>query len=154
MGAYFLDSSAIVKRYVFEQGRSFILALYNPAQHHNLYISQIALVEVVASMCRRTREDSITIADRDTLIEAFNRHCRKIYSIQRITTTVVTSAGNLCRLHKLRAYDAVQLACALQLRDKALASKTSVPIFVCADNNLINIAATEGLKIENPNNYP
>ncbi len=51
MGTYFLDTSAIVKRYVPEQGQSFILTLCEPAQGHDLYISQAALVEVVASIC-------------------------------------------------------------------------------------------------------
>ncbi len=28
------------------------------------------------------------------------------------------------------------------------------PIFVCADDGLINIAIEEGLSVENPNSYP
>jgi len=58
MGSYFLDSSAITKRYVLEQGQAWILTLCDPAHGHELYISQIALVEVVAAVCRRTRERS------------------------------------------------------------------------------------------------
>lgn len=154
MGTYFLDSSAIVKRYVVESGQSFVLTLSDPNQSHYLYISQIALVEVVASLCRRTRENSITIIDRDKLINTFRLHCQKIYGIQRLNSAVLTSASNLCRTHRLRAYDAVQLACSLQLRAKALANGVSAPIFVCADNNLISIASLEGLNIENPNSYP
>jgi PIN domain nuclease of toxin-antitoxin system len=52
MSTYFLDSSAILKRYVAEQGQSFVLSICDPKNQHDLYISQIALIEVVASMCR------------------------------------------------------------------------------------------------------
>jgi len=44
MGSYFLDTSAIVKRYVpAEQGHTWVAALCHPAQGHKLYISQAAL---------------------------------------------------------------------------------------------------------------
>lgn len=154
MGTYFLDSSAIVKRYVTEQGQAFILSICDPNNRHDLYISQIALIEVVASMCRRTRENDVTVADRDRFIELFIRDSRKAYGLQLITNTLLISAGNLCRLHRLRAYDAVQLAGALRLRDKALSNQAPPPIFVSSDNNLINISLAEGLAVENPNNYP
>jgi predicted nucleic acid-binding protein len=37
-------------------------------------------------------------------------------NIWPVTTDLYTSAGYLCRSHRLRAYDAVQLACILALR--------------------------------------
>ena len=41
MGTYFLDTSAIVKRYVpAEQGYAWVGALCHPAQGHKLFISQ------------------------------------------------------------------------------------------------------------------
>jgi len=154
MGTYFLDTSAIVKRYVPEQGQSLILTLCEPAQGHDLYISQAALVEVVASICRKAHEKSITITERDTLIDTFRQDTQDTYSTRLVTTAMYIAAGDLCRSHRLRAYDAVQLACTLDLRDESNAKQTSHPIFVCADNNLINIAVAEGLSVENPNNYP
>ncbi len=50
MALYFLDSSAIVKRYFQEPGHEWIETLHDPAQGHGLYIAQAALVEVVASI--------------------------------------------------------------------------------------------------------
>ncbi len=155
MATYFLDTSAVVKRYVpTEQGHAWILALCDPAKGHELYISQVALVEVVAAICRKVREQSITTSDQDQLIARFRRDVHNDYDLWRVTTAIYTSAGNLCRSHRLRAYDAVQLACALGLRDKALAKQVSVPTFVCADLGLIEIAIAEGLNVENPNNNP
>jgi len=154
MATYFLDTSAIIKRYIFEQGQAWILSLCNPAQGHDLYISQAALVEVVAAICRRAREKSISITERDWLITAFRQDSEQSYNIWPVTTDLYTSAGDLCRSHRLRAYDAVQLACTLALRQYTLANQAPDPIFVCADAGLLDIADVEGLRVENPNTYP
>ena len=153
MASYFLDTSAIVKRYFPEQGRSWILALCRPAHGNRLYISQAALVEVVATICRKAREQFVTVTERDLLIDIFRQDSQNSYTVIPVTTSIYTSAGNLCRSHSLRAYDAIQLACALSLREEAVADQAPLPIFVCADTNLITIAGEEGLQAENPNMY-
>jgi predicted nucleic acid-binding protein len=153
MASYFLDTSAIVKRYFPEQGHSWLLALCLPAHGNRLYISQAALVEVVATICRKAREQVVTVAERDLLIDIFRQDSQNNYTIIPVTTSVYTFAGNLCRSHSLRAYDAIQLACAISLRDEAAVSQAPLPIFVCADTNLITIASEEGLHAENPGTY-
>ncbi|GAC1632314.1 MAG: hypothetical protein NVS4B11_33080 [Ktedonobacteraceae bacterium] len=153
MASYFLDTSAIIKYYFNEQGHIWMLEHCSPEQENKLYISQAALVEVVASMCRKTREQKITVAQRDNLIETFRQDSQDTYITSLVTVDMYTFAGNLCRLHKLRAYDAVQLACVLSLRDEALVNQAIAPIFVCADLELLEVAVAEGLSIENPNNY-
>ena len=70
-----------------------------------------------------------------------------------MTTDLYTSAGYLCRSHRLRAYDAVQLACTLTLCEYTLANQVSELIFACADVGLLDIASAIGLRVENPNNY-
>src|SRR6266566_24225 len=154
MATYFLDTSAIIKRYIFEPGQAWILSLCNPAQGHDLYISQAPLVEVVAAICRRAREKSISSAERDPLISVFRQDSKQGYNIWPVTTDLYHAAGDLCRSHRLRAYDAVQLACVLALRQFTLANQAPEPIFVCADVGLLDIASIEGLQVENPNNYP
>jgi hypothetical protein len=42
MGAYFLDTSAVVKRYFLEQGHHWVTTLCNPEQANIIYISQAA----------------------------------------------------------------------------------------------------------------
>ena len=51
----------------------------SPEQENKLYISQAALVEVVATMCRKTREQKITVAQRDNLIEIFRQDSLLIF---------------------------------------------------------------------------
>ena len=42
---------------------------HDPAQGHRLYIAQAALVEVVASICRKAREQHMPLEERDTTID-------------------------------------------------------------------------------------
>lgn len=132
---------------------SFILALCDPARQHELYISQAALVEVVAAICKKAREKSITITERDMLVSKFRQDCQKVYNIWAVTSAIYSAAGDLCLSYNLRAYDAVQLACVLDVRNDALTHQALPPIVVCADNNLVDIAMAEGLIVENPHNH-
>jgi predicted nucleic acid-binding protein len=154
MAIYFLDTSAIVKRYIAEPGQAWVLSLCDPAQQHDLYISQITLVEVVATICRRAREQSISLPERDRLVAAFRQDSSTSYNLWPVSPEMFEAAGDLCLSHRLRAYDAVQLACALALREYALINQAPLPILVCADRGLLDVAGVEGLQIENPNNYP
>jgi predicted nucleic acid-binding protein len=154
MGTYFLDSSAIVKRYVAEKGHAWIITLCDPVHGNEFYISQIALVEVVRAICIKALDKLITIADRDRLIDMFRRDSQSAYGVSLLTDPICTYGGDLCRSHRLRSYDAVQLASVLILRKETRLKHAPPPVFVSADLDLIKIATTEGLKIENPENYP
>ncbi len=158
MAMYFLDSSAIVKRYFQEPGHEWIETLHDPNQGHVLYIAQAALVEVVASICRKAREQDMPLEERNTTIDDFRRDVRSSYSVWVVDNALYTAAGDLCRTHRLRAYDAIQLACTLAVREDAFASQPPEAepadvIFVSADRGLLMLALAEGFNIEDPNNY-
>lgn len=154
MGIYFLDTSALVKKYVSEPGSDWITAQYHPKQENTLIISQATLVEAIASFCRKARDQNIaqriSEAERDRIIALFRQDTRKRYSIVRVTSSIYTFAGNLCRVHNLRAYDAIQLACALIVRNKLAAIDIEAPTFISSDTELLRIAKAEGLSIVNP----
>lgn len=153
MAVYFLDTSALVKRYVVETGSAWVTALCDPAAGEIIVISQAVLVEAVATLCRKARDGTISVQERDQSIAVFRRDVLRNYSVERVTTAVYTRAGDLCRTHRLRAYDAVQLACVLRLRDRSAALGVS-PSFVSADAALLGFAAAEGLATDNPDNHP
>ncbi len=158
MAMYFLDSSAIVKRYFREQGHDWIETLHDLNQGHVLYIAQAALVEVVASICRKAREQDMPLEERNTIIDDFRRDVRSSYGVWVVDNALYTAAGDLCRTHRLRAYDAIQLACALAVREDVFVAQppeAELPdvIFVSADRGLLTLAITEGFNVEGPNNY-
>ena len=158
MAMYFLDSSALVKRYFQEPGHEWIETLHDPNQRHVLYIAQTALVEVVASICRKAREQDMPLEERNTTIDDFRRDVRSSYSVWVVDNAVYMAAGDLCRTHRLRAYDAIQLACVMAVREDAFGvqpPEVEPPdvIFISADRGLLTVALAEGFNIENPNNY-
>jgi hypothetical protein len=71
-----------------------------------------------------------------------------------VTRQTVEQAAALADKHGLRGYDAVQLATALEAQ--AVRDSLGLPqlIFVSADGHLNTAAQSEGLPLENPNNYP
>lgn len=83
----------------------------------------------------------------------FRRDSQSVYGVLPFTASVCTYAGDLCLSHRLRSYDAVQLASGLILRKEASLKPASPPIFVTADLRLTSFATAEGLKTENPENY-
>ena len=89
-------------------------------------------------------------AERDRNITLFKRDVRRQYTTVRVTSTVYDRAGNLCRIHRLRAYDAVQLASALLIRSKLAVIGVPTLTFVSADVELLSIGSDEGLSVENP----
>ena len=54
----------------------------------------------------------------------------------------------------LRGYDAVQLAAGREINALCIATRLPPMIFISADNELNAAAASEGLLIEYPNDYP
>jgi uncharacterized protein len=156
MASYFLDTSALVKRRVDEVGHRWVRSLVNRRAGHTIAIAEVALVEVVASLCRMAREQPprLAIADRDGLIARLRVHTQRRYQVVAVNEALVLRAGALCRTHPLRAYDAVQLACALTFRDDELAAGKPAPTFVCADTQLLAVASAAGLPVENPNSHP
>jgi predicted nucleic acid-binding protein len=131
---YFLDTSALIKRYVAEIGSGWVMSLCDPVSGNTILISQATQAEAVAALCRKARLGAISV-------------------LERVTSASYIRAGNLCRAHNLRAYDAVQLSCALTARDKLAALGLS-PIFVCADAVLLSVAVAEGLGVEDPSSHP
>jgi predicted nucleic acid-binding protein len=158
MTSYFLDTSALVKRYVdFEPGHAWITSLFDPATGNDILISEATLTETAATFCRMARENPprLSPATRDALIALFRQHDTSLdYSAIHVTRAIYIRAGDLCIARPLRAYDAIQLACALTARDDALSAHVDPPIFVSADTDLLAAAATEGLVTDNPANHP
>ena len=153
MAIYFLDTSAIVKRYIAEPGQAWVLSLCDPAQQHDLYISQITLVEVVATICRRAREQSISLPERDRLVAAFRQDSSTSYNLWPVSPEMFEAAGDLCLSHRLRAYDAVQLAALSSVQQTLSKQQLPLPILLAADHDLLAAANAEAFQTDDPNTH-
>ena len=150
MTPYYLDSSAIVKRYVAEPGSDWLnVTIFQPGDAF-LLTSRVTMVEVWSALARRRREASISLDHHADALHAFREDCLKQYRFVEFEESVYALAGRLIARHPLRAYDAVQLASALvagrTLTDVGLA----LPAFLCADDRLLAVAQAEGFVGINP----
>lgn len=71
MAIYYLDSSALVKRYIAETGSSWVLNLLAPATSHTVFIAAIAPVEITAAIMGRARGQSIPMVVARAACERF-----------------------------------------------------------------------------------
>ena len=150
---YFLDSSALIKRYVVEIGSPWIKTLTDSQTGNSLLLVRIT-VEVLSAFARRQREGGITAAEVAALIAKFRSEFNSRYRVIEVDLALVERAGELIVQYPLRAYDAVQLASALRVQSLLTSMPETQLIFVSADNRLLDIAQSAGLAIDNPNNYP
>lgn len=153
MAAYFFDSSALVKRFANEKGTVWVINLFRRTPPNAYYAARITFVEVSSSLARKLRSDEIK---SDSESKTFRR-LRRIFDSGieniEISPSLIRYSADLARKHLLRAYDAVQLAAALEVSFERTDASLSELIFVCADNALNKAALAEGLTVQNPNDH-
>ena len=153
MADYFLDSSALVKRMILEQGSDWISELCEPGRHQ-IHIADVALAEVAAALASKARNhDGIGVADRDRILSIFLSDCDQQYQVIGVTRPVIDLAVGLTQRNRLRGYDAIQLANALLLNHSRVSAGLASLRFVTADRDLIAAATQEGLASDNPNDH-
>jgi predicted nucleic acid-binding protein len=102
-----------VKLYVDEPGREAVVAAVQRAAA--VATVQIGYAEARAALARQAREGGITRAALRTVVRALDGDWG-VYNVVEVTHDLVRRAGALAERHALRAYDAVHLAAALDLR--------------------------------------
>ena len=153
MASYILDSSALVKRYVAESGSIWVSNLSNPGSGNQIFVANIAGVEVVAALARRRTSYRSGSADFGFLIDQFRNDFKEVYKIVEVSPSIIKSAMHIAERHALRGYDCIQLSSALFISQKyaELGEKFTL---VSADLELNAAAILEGVIVENPNDHP
>jgi hypothetical protein len=154
MAVYYLDTSALVKRYAQEVGTNWILNLTDRVAGHDLYTVRITGPEIIAALFRKVRVGEISQGDAGLFVTNFRLDWQHQYQILEIGPEISDLAMELAEEHGLRGYDAVHLASALRLQEVRSTLGLATLTFISADKDQLQIAVTEGLLVENPNNYP
>jgi predicted nucleic acid-binding protein len=141
LALYYLDTSALVKLYIREQGTERLLQLAANANHRFAVLS-LAAVELHSAVRRRARAGDIEESVAADLLGRFARHLESKLLRQTVSESVLEAALRLVDHYPLRAYDAVQLAGCLILR---ASTAMDSPVFVSADREQLQAAEAEGL---------
>ena len=146
MTSVYLDTSALIKLYVEEVGNEQVVEAMQDAVDGRVIIVDLTPLEARSAIRRREREGDISAADADRVLRQIENDCSMSFLMQPSTSAVMEDAARLIDQYPLRAYDALQLAGCLVVRDGMPGPVT----FVCADTRLCDAARHEGLEALNP----
>lgn len=152
MAKYYLDTSALFKRYALEKGSSWVKTIFR--QSNNLLIvTRIVHPEIASALARRVREGTLSSNDQVNILRTFNYHLRNRLWIIEAEASICANAALLVQKHPLRAYDSVQLATALHMNTLFLRGNATGITFLSSDTRLLTVATAEGLATDNPENH-
>ena len=136
--AYFVDSSALVKRYVQETGTSWVRSITRRSPSTVIYIARITAVEVPCAIAHRRKGKTLTARRASSILHRFRQHLAGRYTVAEVTATLLDDAMRLGIKHALCAYDAVQLAVALEVNRFHQAGVSGPVTLISADQALSN----------------
>lgn len=132
----FFDTSAFVKRYIYEAGTDSVLEWCDRATEIGL--SGIALPEIVSAFCRLHRENKITDAQYRKLKSLLMSDIEDA-AICDLTPAVLAQAVSSLETNVLRGMDAIHIGSAVALK---------ADVFISADKRQLEAAERAGLSVE------
>ncbi len=154
MTTYYLDTSALIKRYINEVGSTWLRAQLNTQPQPSLIIVHLTIVEITSALTRRRRENILTSTEYQQIQNSFRSDCLNKYIIATTVGNIINQANHLLEKHPLRAYDAIQLGTAISVNQQLLSNNFLPLTFLSADDRLNDAASAEGLAVDNPNHHP
>jgi predicted nucleic acid-binding protein len=141
---FFVDTSALFKRYQVEKGTERVNELLENA-HGDAFISSLTVIEAISNLKRLYEVDRITTKDQFLQQRLFFYHDIEELNITilDVVTDDIIKAEELILQRYMKPVDAIQLAVALN-------NFLLKPTFVSSDQKLCAIAQQEGLSVLNP----
>ncbi len=136
----FFDTSALIKKYVLEEGSDIVETLLTQADV--IYISPITELETHSAFKRLHIEGAITKSDYNTLKKEFEIDIQ-FYTQVFFDENISEIAKMLIEKYQLKILDSIQLS-------SALAIHKEIELFITSDEKLFHSAKKEKLKIVNP----
>jgi predicted nucleic acid-binding protein len=151
---FYFDSSALVKRYLHESGSNWVRSIITPIARHVILTARITEIEIMSAVSRQERTGAIRPRTAEAIRHLLARHVQREYIVIELGRPLAQQAIALLTRHPLRAYDAVQLASALESNTRLIQTGLAQLTFVSADKRLLVAAIAEGLATVDPNSYP
>ncbi|MBA3873148.1 MAG: type II toxin-antitoxin system VapC family toxin [Anaerolineae bacterium] len=113
MSAYFVDTSALAKRYIREMGSTWTRSWLHVSGGNQIFVSELIRVEMFSLLHRYKRMNLFSNASIGRMQNAFLNHFQSEYSVIALNEALITEAADLAAKHPLRALDSIQLTCGL-----------------------------------------
>ena len=139
MAWLYVDTSAMVKRYLDEPGHREVLRLL---RRHDLVSSVLLPVEVRSAMRRRVDDRTLETARAASVLKRFAAD-RVVLAMVELTADVLAQAESLVSSYPIRTLDAIHVGSA-----RMFASRIgTTALFVSADERQADVAAAIGLPV-------
>jgi predicted nucleic acid-binding protein len=141
MTMHYLDPSAWAKRHFAEAGSDRVRHLLRTRSP--IACCQLGLVEMSATVARRSSEVVAAGGSVQSMLENV-RQDFDLFNVIEVDDGITAAAATLAVKHRLRALDAVHLACSMSLTD------VDTVVMVSSDGELVAAALREGLETVDP----
>jgi len=147
MPIYYLDTSALLKRYRTEQGSIIVSELLGAKLPDDVFVtSYFTAHEVEAVAARALRGRVLSKGAYAILLSRFAQDLGDSILMQPISNPVIADSIDLTRRYALRAADSIHLATASRVKQAASLQN----VFVASDRELLDCAEREGFYLLDP----
>lgn len=148
MRLFYLDSSAIFKRYRRESGTEVVdQILDGPRAGDRFYISFLSALEVTAVVLRLSKGGQLATTIGNQVLADFRQDLGRLFDVWPLDQAVAAAAVRTIERYTLKAPDAIHLTTALAIN---WANPSANCILVTSDVDLLRAADDAGLHTLNP----
>lgn len=113
MPVFYLDTSALVKRYRTEQGTEIVQQLFdNPSPEDRFFISFFSIIELTSGILRLAKGGQLSQDTANQILARFWRDVQKLFRLWPLNDDIAVDAVTVVEEHRLRSADAIHLATA------------------------------------------
>ena len=148
---FFLDASALAKRYVAELGTPLLDLLFGNVPASRLVVLNVGFAEVVSVLVRRKNAGRLSAATFAQALLHLSReiiHAANLHKVEATNTLVIAALVHI-ENHSINATDAIALHAALGLAQFARSQGDDL-VLVASDQRLLRAAQTQRLTVFDP----
>ena len=142
MALFYVDTSALVKRYHSELGSDRVDQLFDDLEA-SLVTANFVVTEMTSALDRKCQDGALTREGLTKILAVAARDLLEEFWLLELDRSHIRHSQRLILQHHLRTLDALHLAVIVSIKDLH-------PVLVSADARLLQAADREGITLLNP----
>lgn len=143
MALFYVDISAIIKRYQREKGTEVVDQLFdNLLREDRFYTSFLSVLELTSGIMRLAKGGQLQENNANELIARFREDLRQRFQVWPLDNAITSKAVSIVEQHKLRSADAIHTATAFAIFS-VISGQDSV--LVSSDHEMLEAAEASQL---------
>lgn len=149
--SFYLDASALAKRYAPENGSAQVDAILDAVSGNRVYVLNVGVGEVVSILARKRNAGRISPSDFGQAMVKLDTEIAHAAGVKRVSVSnrLALSSFSLIVAHSINSTDAIMLRSALVIARKLRAGGDDL-VLAASDQRLLRAAQAEGLITFNP----